>query len=237
RGMTASPLHLLVLLGVLLAVNFVVCTFSGFRHETSFKAAAAEAVTAMGVGLILSAAVLMLIGEVQLDSALAPAVAKILITATPVSLGVSFANTHIRGSGRADDDSSEGKSQDADDEPTPGKMVLSATSRQVRQDLMEMGASLSGASLFAFNVAPTEEVLVIGARLSAWQHLLVMAASLGLCYIIIFAAGFKERRVHVPSLFQHPWTETLLAYAVSLAVSMGMLWLVGLPETMDDLSI
>lgn len=235
RGMTASPLHLLVLLVVLLAVNGVVCIFSGFRHETSLAAAAAEAVTSMGIGLVLAAAVLALIGELQADPAIAPAVAKILITATPVSLGVSFANAHIRGSGRAGN----GDDNDAkdDDGPTPGQRILSATSRQIRQDLAEAGASLSGASLFAFNVAPTEEVLMIAARLSAWQHLLIMAASLVLCYIIVFAAGFKERRVHVPSLFQHPVTETLLAYAVSLAVSMGMLWLIGMPEVMDHPAI
>ena len=85
--------------------------------------------------------------------------------------------------------------------------------------------------MFAFNVAPTEEVITIAARLAPWQHLLVMAASLGLCYLILFASGFDdERTVHVPSPFQRPAAETVMAYATSLVVAFVLLVLVGVPE-------
>lgn len=89
---------------------------------------------------------------------------------------------------------------------------------------------MSGATLFACNMAPTEEIIKIAARLSAWQHLILMAASLLLCYMILFAAGFRKRRVFVPSPFQSPLAETVMAYAVSLVIAFILLQLVGVPE-------
>ncbi len=103
--------------------------------------------------------------------------------------------------------------------------------------MLDIAASASGALLFSYGVAPTEEVLVIATRLHPWQHLLILAASLLLCHTIIFAAGFKERKVHVPSLFQHEWVETLMAYAVSLLVSGTLLYLVGVPEATASLPV
>lgn len=237
QGMTRSPMHLLILLLVTLGATTIVCLFSGFRTTYSVHGALSEAITAVGLGLVLSTVILFLIGELHWKS-LPVALGKIVITAAPVSLGISFANTHIRGKSRVgedeDDEDAGGKGDSKAGDKPP--LDLPAFSSQVRQDLREVGASLSGASLFAYNVAPTEEVIMIASRLPAWHHLVIMIASLVLCYIIIFAAGFKERQVFVASLFQHPVVETLLAYCIALVVSMFLLWLVGVPETMDSLA-
>lgn len=235
QGMTRSPMHLLILLLLTLGATTIVCLFSGFRTTYSIHGAISEAITAMGLGLVLSAIILLLIGEVQLGS-LPVAMGKIVITTTPVSLGISFANTHIRGKSRVNGDGAE-EDRKGNSKASYNRLPhLPPFSRQLRQDLQEVGASLSGASLFAYNVAPTEEVIMIASRLPAWHHLLIMGASLMLCYLIIFAAGFKERRIFVHSLFQHPVVETLLAYCIALVVSIFLLWLVGVPEAMDSLA-
>jgi uncharacterized membrane protein len=79
-------------------------------------------------------------------------------------------------------------------------------------------------------MAPTEEILMISARLSAWQHLAIVGASMFLGYLILFAAAFKEREVHVRSWFQRPGVETVMAYAVALVVAFVLLQLVGVSE-------
>ncbi|HEV2292208.1 MAG TPA: DUF2391 family protein [Tepidisphaeraceae bacterium] len=65
HGMTLSIAHLLVLLAATLVVNFCFSLLSGFRPKYSIADAAGQAVSAIGLGLIYSFAVLWLIGEVE----------------------------------------------------------------------------------------------------------------------------------------------------------------------------
>jgi uncharacterized membrane protein len=47
--------------------------------------------------------------------------------------------------------------------------------------------------LIAFSIAPTEEVPLLAAALPPLWLLLIIAASLGLSYAIVFASGFTDR--------------------------------------------
>ena len=68
---------------------------------------------------------------------------------------------------------------------------------------------------------------MIAARLSGWQHLILVVASVLLCYIILFATGFEEHHVYVRSLFQSPAVETLVTCAVAYLVAAGLLAFLG----------
>ena len=60
------------------------------------------------------------------------------------------------------------------------------------------------------------------------QHLLALVGlSLAISYGIVFASGFDPRSSGAArrGVFQRPITETTLAYVVSLAVSLGALYL------------
>lgn len=229
HGMTASPGHLLVLLGVTLVANAVFCFFSGFRAEWDVVSAVSESVSSVGMGLAYSAAVLVLVRAIDFGAAWTEALGKVLAATAPVSLGISFANSQVRGKSRSGgDDQSDGQgrgdghggSDHPGPRPDPNRL-------QLRQDLTEIAVTFSGALIFSYNMAPTEEVVLIATRLTAWHLLALVAVSLLLCHTILFAAGFKERRVYVHSLFQHPWVETIMAYAVALIVSCLLLYLVG----------
>ena len=228
HGMSMSAWHLLALLAATLAVNFTFCLFSGFRPHYSVGEAASESVTAVGLGMLFSLAVLCLIGEVTFDSAASEILGRVLVETAPVSLGISFANQQVRNKSR---DGGEGKERGGQDDTAvpPGER----SGHQLRQDLVDLAATVGGATVFAYNMAPTEEIILIASRLSAWQHLGLLAASLVLCYLILFAAGFQDRPVYVPGLFQNPLMETTMAYAVALMVAFGLLWLVGVPEAMS----
>jgi putative integral membrane protein (TIGR02587 family) len=224
HAMIVSQWHLLVLLAVTLAVNFAVCVFSGFREIWTLSEAAAESVTAVAMGFLFSLAVLWLIGEITFASSLSEIAGPVLFATIPVSLGIAFANTQLRGRSRGGDA--------APSDPAEGLDPAERQRRQLREDLRDLGITIAGAVVFAFNVAPTEEVVAIAQRLPTWLSLVMMAASLLLCYNILFAAGFRDRPVYVRNVFQHPVSETVMAYAVALLVSLGLLYMVGMPEAL-----
>jgi putative integral membrane protein (TIGR02587 family) len=240
HGMTVSHAHLLLLLAASLVINFAFSLFSGFRSEYSAWAAASESVEAVALGALYSLAVLGLIGEVTFDRPWSDILGKVLIETAPVSLGISFANYQVRNKSRdGEDDRGDDDSGDSGDSggPAPRGAGPDDPERlQLRQDLTDLAATVGGATLFAYNVAPTEEIVVISSRISEWGHLAVLGVSLVLGYMILFAAGFQKRRVYVPGPFQSPIAETVMAYAVSLAVSLLLLHLVGVPEATSNAS-
>ncbi len=52
------------------------------------------------------------------------------------------------------------------------------------------GALLDPSTFLAFNVAPTEEMILIGFKMTPWHSLALIAASLVLLHALVFAVGF-----------------------------------------------
>jgi putative integral membrane protein (TIGR02587 family) len=228
HGMLLGPTQQLGLLAGTLLVNFLFSVVSGFRHEFGAASAVLESVTAVGIALIFSTLVLLLIGEIGLGDNLDELVGKVLFQTAAVSLGVSVADSHVRGKRR---DGSE-EERDAPREK-PSREQLERL--QLRQDIRDVSVTLTGAVLFSVNIGPTEEVVVIAGRLMPWQLLVLALASLALCYVILYASGIKDHPVHVPSLVQSPPAETMVMYALSLLVSGVLLWGFGEPESVGSL--
>jgi putative integral membrane protein (TIGR02587 family) len=224
HGSTLSPWHLLAVLLGSVAVCFLFSLLSGFRPEYSPAEAAGQAVTAVGVAIVLSAAILLLIGEIGRETSLATAVGKIVLEAAPVSIGVSFANSQLLHRSRTGEDEEDGEKPKPPEDPER---------EQLKADLRDASATLAGSLVFALNIAPTEEVIKIAAGLSPWQLLLLLLGTSALCYVILFASGFEQHVVHVESVFQHPVAETVLATGISLAVAFVLLLVVGQRETMS----
>ncbi len=219
HGMTLSESHLLLLLAATLLVNFVFCYLSGFRVECSVMGAAMESVTSVGIAIVLSAVILALIGEVDLSMSRVAVFGKIMLQAAPVSIGIAFASPQMEGRSRTGEDSGSEK-------PASGP-ELSPSDHQLQVDLREFAAALAGSTVFALNLAPTEEITLIAGRLSPLQLLAILGFTGLLCYVILFASEFREHRVHVESLVQHPVAETILTCGISLAVAAALLYLLG----------
>jgi len=230
HGMLLGPLQQLAMLFGTLVVNLLFSIVSGFRHEYGVKSALLESVTAVGIGLVFSALVLWLVGEIGPADAWGEITGKVLFQTTAVSIGVSVADAHVRGKQRAGDGQEKGDNpREPDPEPPPAREQLE--SFQLRQDVRDITATLIGAVVYSINIGPTEEVVLIAGRLTPWQLAAVMLASLGLCYVILYASGVKDQPVHIPSLVQSPPAETVITYAASLAVAMALLGVLGEPES------
>jgi putative integral membrane protein (TIGR02587 family) len=227
HGMTLGPRHLLALIVAILVTNFAFSLVSGFRRESTVGEAVMESVTSVGIGIVFSALILWLTGELKPAMSPAEIIGKVLLEAAAVSIGVSFANAQVRDKSRTGD---------GDERPGDGGAGTpeDPEREQLRADLRDASAALAGATLFALNIAPTEEVVLIASRLAPWQLLVLLGFSVALCYVILFASGFEEHVVHVRSPFQHAYAETILTCAIALLVATALLWLLGEPGNLSN---
>jgi putative integral membrane protein (TIGR02587 family) len=201
-----------LLLGVLAATFVLVLLLNrtdGFRRSKSVDwwQSVADSIEAIAIGIVCVTLVLVLLRQVSGSTPLDEALGKIIFEGVPFSIGVALARSLLNS-----DESSESDQASPDDAP-------SAT-------FADIGATLVGTIIIAFNIAPTDEIPTLAAATSPPWLLSVIAASLVISYCIVFAAGFttqNQRRKH-QGLFQTPLTETSMAYLISLAAAAFMLW-------------
>ena len=223
-GSETTPRRMLAVLLVTFGPVLLLIRTSGFRstRDVLWRDALADSVETVALGLMSVAALLVLLREITSETPLAEALGKIVYEAAPFAIGIAVAQ-HVLRRGRAQGDEEEGASggsggggagaADGDDEG------LSAT-------IADVGATLVGSLFVAFNVAPTDEVPMLAAAMPPVWLVGVMGASLLASYCIVFVAGFsnQEQRRNQPGILQHPVTETVASYLLSLASAALMLW-------------
>jgi putative integral membrane protein (TIGR02587 family) len=213
-GSSASAPRLLMALLLTFAIVFMLNRTAGFRRTTDIYAidAAMDTVEATAVGIICTGLVLILLQEITLQTALSEVLGKLIYESVPFTLGVALANQFLSGEnqgGKPADDRSTAPTQQGS---------LNAT-------LSDIGGTLIGAMIIAFNVAPTDEIPMLASATTGLWLLAVMAASLLISYAIVFEAGFahQQKRQQQQGIFQRPLSETVMSYLVSLLAAMVML--------------
>ena len=88
---------------------------------------------------------------------------------------------------------------------------------------------LAGALFLAFNVAPTEEMLLIGLKMTPWHSLGLMLVSLLLLHALVFTVGLsgQESAPDGYGLARRFLIFTVPGYAIALTVSFYVLWMFG----------
>ncbi|NJM22152.1 MAG: TIGR02587 family membrane protein [Richelia sp. RM2_1_2] len=213
-GSSATPGMMLVALILTFIVVYLLMRTEGFRKPKRFNRryqGITETVEAMGIGLICSAFVLLLLQELSGGVSLKEALGKIIYESVPFSLGVALANQLLGENGNNSPDN-----------------------RTTRQDnsindnatFSDLSATLIGAIVIGFNIAPTDEIATLAAAVSQPWLLAIIATSLLISYGIVFQAGFSnqnKRRQH-KGIFQKPFSETMICYLISLIAAAIMLW-------------
>ena len=200
---------------VLLGVSFVVVigysAVSGFRRERSWTELLVDSVETMGIAIVVAAGALLLLGRIGPDIGLRDAIGKVALEAIPVAFGVSLAGSQL--AAPEDEGEEQGMVGDEGGPGTLGRLIVAA----------------GGALLFALNVAPTEEPVQLGVEAEWWLLLLVVAVSLAMTFAIVFYADFRGGRPldRGDGPLDHPVSETVAAYAISLLVSLLLLWSFG----------
>ncbi|MEB3218299.1 MAG: TIGR02587 family membrane protein [Nostocales cyanobacterium 94392] len=213
-GSSATPKMMLVALILTFMVIYLLMRTEGFRKPRGFNRhhqALTETVEAMGIGLVCSAFVLLLLQELSPGVALKEALGKIIYESVPFSLGVALANQLLGENGNNPPDNRTSRQDDSVD----GNATFS-----------DLSATLIGAIVIGFNIAPTDEVAMLAAATSQPWLLAIIGTSLLISYAIVFEAGFSDqnkRRQH-KGIFQKPFSETMICYLISLIAAAIMLW-------------
>jgi putative integral membrane protein (TIGR02587 family) len=203
---------------VLLAVTFVVVigysAVSGFRRERTWTELLVDSLETMGIAVIVSTVAMLLLGRIGPDVGLRDAIGKVALEAIPVAIGVSLAGSQMAAPGDDGDGDEQGSvAGDGAGVGPFGRLMVAA----------------GGALLFALNVAPTEEPMLLGVEAPWWLLVFVAAATLAMTLAIVFYADFRGGRAAVQpdGPLSGALPETVAAYAVSLLVSLLLLWAFG----------
>lgn len=203
-GFHMGRLRLGLFLCVIAAVVFGLSRFAGFRSTDRLADDVLDTLAALLVAFGVSAALLSVLGLLTPDMATRQAVGMVAVQAAPASIGAILANRQLQGRGRAVGEAREDRAGYL------GQLFL-------------MGA---GALFFAFNVAPTEEMILISFRMTPWHALALIALSLATLHALVYAVGFAGQETHERRLlaFLH---YTLAGYGLALLVSVYILWTFG----------
>lgn len=180
--------------------------YAGLRPDTSWTEVAIDSVEELGLGLLLSAFILYTLGRIGPAQHIDEILGCIVVQAMTIAIGVSVGTAQLGGG-----------------ETDPG---MAGTDKVAFGGQLVLGCC--GAVLFAANVAPTEEVVVLGADMSPFRLIGVTLISFCLGAIILHYSDFRgaERWVRADTLAA-VLRGTVVTYAVALGVSAAILWLFG----------
>jgi putative integral membrane protein (TIGR02587 family) len=209
HGRGVSPVVILAGVVVAFAVNIALSYFVGFRPGRTHRPTE-DAVVGMGLSVLLSALLLVLLDRVGPETSLENAVGVTALASIPISIGFSLgvALAPRRGGAKAE---------------------------QIKGGGGDLLVAAGGALVFALNIAPTAEPVLLAAELDGVRLGLLVIASLVLPYLMVFYAEFggREQRVATDGATQGPITETLLAYAAAFVLSAAMLAMFGRVDTVN----
>jgi putative integral membrane protein (TIGR02587 family) len=201
------PAWKLALLLVLFFPFLVVLSWhSGFEPTFSWRDDVVDALVAYAVGFVASALVLWLLGLLAPGMSLRELAGKVVLQALPASIGALLAQSQL------------GEREET--QVTRGGVA------RYGSELFVMGV---GALFLAFNLAPTEEMLLLAVGMPAWTAALLMLVSLMAMHAFVYGVAFRGRPdpQERPSGW-HLWLRfTLVGYAIALLLSAFMLWAFG----------
>lgn len=211
-GFTAQPARLNLFLISNLVVLVGLSRFGGFERTSSFSQDVLDALAASGVGVIASAAVLGLFGLLDADMPAGQFVGMVAIQSVPASFGAMLARRQL-------------SAKDSGD-ATCEKNSRSAHPASYGSQLFLM---MAGALFLAFNVAPTEEMVLIGLKMTPWHSVAGVFASLAILHALVFAVGFagQERAPEGYGVGRTFVAYTIPGYGIALLVSFYVLWTFG----------
>lgn len=191
----------------------------GFEKTYTLVQACRDALIAYGLGILMSALILLLFGDLKASMPISELTGKIAIQAVAASIGALLGRSQLAGQS--------GANEDQEDNHGEGEgAVGDEISGNYGHELFLMSV---GALFLNLNVAPTEEVILISYKMTAWHALITIVASVAIMHAFVYAVSFKGSH-EMPA--NAPWWHvlvrfTLPGYVVAMAVSILVLWLFG----------
>ena len=197
--------RLLILLVVQLPLLVGLSYMSGFEPTFDLVQDAVDACVALAVGFASSVVLLALLGVLGRGMSASEVLGKVALQAVPASMGALLAQSQLGG-------------EKTEEEQEERRTTYAS----------ELFLMVVGALFFGFNMAPTEEIVLIAHRMRAWQVVLLALLSLAVLHAFVYAVGFQGQHEMgdegpVSTFFRL----TIVGYALVLLVSAYVLWTFG----------
>ncbi len=205
-GFYLDRLRLLILLVVTIGTLVPLSYFVGFERTGTILEDVIDAFVAFAIGATASAAMLLVFGLIERGMSADEVVGKIAIQAVPASIGAVLARGQMGG----DQSDSEQKQEKAG---YGGQLFIAA----------------AGAIFLAFNVAPTEEVVLISYMMSPVQAIILILLSIAGLYAFVYALNFHGGE-DLPADVSWPVAivrHSIAEYGIALLISAYVLWTFG----------
>jgi putative integral membrane protein (TIGR02587 family) len=179
--------------------------YAGLRSDASYGEILIDSIEELGLGLILSAIVLWMLGRIGGDDTPYQIVSRVVMQGMTLAIGISVGTAQL---GIEESDGDNGMDGD------------SSNGENGYEYLGQSAIALCGAVLFAANIAPTEEVGILAREASPGRLAAIMTASLLIGTVILYFAEFRGSEGHLPRR-EWPWItrEIVTVYAAALAAS------------------
>jgi len=197
--MARERLFLLLLLNIPLLV--LLAHRIGFENISTWREAVRDAIIAYGIGIVTSLVVLTALGLLRGGMPAAEIVGKTALQSVPASIGAMLGRSQL-----GHEETDDGKKG-----TYPGELLLMAT----------------GALFLSLNIAPTDEIVVLAYKMTAWHALVVALLSITLMHGFVYAVSFIGGHELSP---ETPWWHafvrfTLPGYVVALGICVFTLWI------------
>jgi putative integral membrane protein (TIGR02587 family) len=205
-GFYMEPLRLALFLALMFPLLVALAYYAGFEESIGWQHLVLSACVAYAVAFVAAAVGLALLGVLGPGMSLEEIVGKVSLQAIPASIGAMLARSQL---GEREEQKDEERRRDT----YHGELFLATV----------------GALFLAFNVAPTEEVVLISTMITGWSALALIGVSLAIMHAFVYAVEFRGQTSVHPEL--SVWSEflrlTVVAYALALLVCLYVLWSFG----------
>lgn len=211
-GIYLDRLRLFIFLVVGLVLLVPLSRFVGFEHTSRWSEDALDALAAFGIGILASALLLTLFGLITPSMGIGDIVGKIAVQTVPASFGAVLARTQM-----AAQHGEQGEPASDED-------------HQLRAGYAgELFVMAAGALFLAFNVAPTEEMILIAFKMTPILSVALVLFSIGVLHAFVYALNFggQEDLPDAMTPFGGLINYSMAGYGIALLVSLYVLWTFG----------
>jgi len=204
-GYAIDPLRLALFVVLSIPMLTALSHYIGFENTSCWRDSGFDALFAIGVGILLSSVVLVAVGMLKPGQSWNASIGQVAIQVVPASIGAVLARGQFGMSPIED--------RRAQSAPYVGEIFLMAV----------------GAVFLGFNIAPTDEMVMLSARMTSWHAIALVLLSLAVMHGFVFAVGFRGG---TQLSAEEPWWSaftrfTLPGYVAALLISLYVLWTFG----------
>jgi len=178
--------------------------YSGFEETWDWQEDARDVAIAFGVGVATSALILSLLAIIEPGQSVSEILGAIGLQTIPAALGALLARSQFS--------AHDGSSDEDDKSESYGG---------------ELAVMTAGALFLNLNLAPTEEMLLISYRMSAFHCFLLVPLSMLIMHGFVYAAAFKGGSDYGPDT---PWWTVFLKFTVvGYVIALEVVVVLGFP--------